>query len=301
MAMNSISTNAGAMVALQALNRTNDELAVVQKRVATGLRVSDAKDDGAAYTVAQKVRADMSAITSANEQLGGSKGLLDTTIAGLQKVSDTMTQIKSVLTKLGDSRVTDEERKGYNVQFSALVNQVNRFISDTTYNGKTLLETDDTAAEDVTAVRNERGDGYTIKKTDASTLTFDPEGINLTDDGADAADAFSAELTAEEARAMLGSAADAGSLGDNAKFADVEKAINDALNQYGSDSKYVEAQVSYNKQKLDSLEGGIGALIDADLAKESARMQSLQIRQQLGTQTLSTANQAPQALLKLFQ
>lgn len=300
MAMNSIVTNSGAMVALQALNRTNDELSVVQKRVSTGLRVSDAKDDGAAYTVGQQVKADMAAITSANEQLGGSKGLLDTTIAGLQKVSDTMTQIKGVLEKLGDSRVTGDERAGYNLQFSSLVNQVNRFIGDTTYNGSTLLDTDDLAANNITAVRNERGEGYTINKTDASTLTFDA-AVNLTAAGSAAASPFSAALTDAEARAMLGSSDDAGSLGTNKLFSDVQTAVNNALNQYGSDSKYIDAQVSYNKQKLDSLEGGIGALLDADLAKESARMQSLQIRQQLGTQTLSTANQAPQALLKLFQ
>jgi flagellin len=298
--MNSINTNAGAMVALQALNRTNDDLAIVQKRVSTGFRVSDAKDDGAAYTVAQQVRADMSAITSANEQLGGSKGLLDTTIAGLQKVSDTMIQMKGVLEKLGDSRVTGDERAGYNLQFSALVNQVNRFVGDTTYNGNTLLSTDDLTGNDITAVRNERGDGYKITATDSSTLTFDT-AVNLTAAGTAAATPFAANLTDAEARAMLGSADDAGSLGTNKLFSDVQSAINTALNQYGSDSRYVDAQVSYNKQKLDALEGGIGALIDADLAKESARLQSLNIRQQLGTQTLSTANQAPQALLKLFQ
>ncbi|MGG5812537.1 flagellin [Falsiroseomonas sp. CW058] len=298
--MNSIATNSGAMVALQALNRTNDELSVVQKRVSTGMRVSDAKDDGAAYTVAQQVRADMGAITSANEQLGGSKGILDTTIAGLQKVSETMVQIKSVLGKIGDSRVTGEERAGYNLQFSALVNQVNRFIGDTTYNGSTLLTTDDLAGANITAIRNERGDSYTIGTTDGTTLTFDT-AVNLTAANTAAAAPFAAALTAEEARAMLGSADDAGSLGANKLFTTVQTAVNNALNQYGSDSKYVDAQVSYNKQKLDALEGGIGALIDADLAKESARLQSLQIRQQLGTQSLSTANQAPQALLRLFQ
>jgi flagellin len=300
MAMNSINTNAGALVALQALNRTNDEMAVTQKRVSTGLRVSDAKDDGAAYAVAQQVRADMSAITSANEQLGGAKGILDATHAGLKKVSDTMSEIKSVLEKLGDSRVSGDERTGYNTQFAALVNKVNRFIGDATYNGNTLLNTDDLAATDITAVRNERGDSYTITQTDGATLTFD-DAINLTAGGAAADPAFSANLTAAEARAMLGSADDAGSLGTNKLFSDVERAVNTAMNQYSSDSKYIDAQVSYNKEKLDALEGGLGALIDADLAKESARMQSLQIRQQLGTQSLSMANQAPQALLKLFQ
>ncbi|OYW08707.1 MAG: hypothetical protein B7Z53_04275, partial [Rhodospirillales bacterium 12-71-4] len=260
MAMNSINTNSGALVALQALNRTNDEMAVTQKRVSTGLRVADAKDDGAAYAVAQQVRADMSALTSANEQLGGSKGILDTTLAGLKKVSDSMTEIKGVLEKLGDSRVTGDERDGYNQQFSALVNKVNRFLGDATYNGSTLITTDDLAGTDITAVRNERGDGYTITAVDAADLTFD-DAVNVTEAGTTADADYTAALTAEEARAMLGSADDAASLGTNKLFSTVQTAVNNAMNQFGSDSKYVDAQVSYNKEKLDALEGGLGALI----------------------------------------
>ena len=87
MSMNSINTNMSAMVALQSLNRTSDELAAVQKRVSTGLRVSDAKDDGAAFAVAERIRGDMAATTSANQQLGGMKGLLAVTSAALQNLN----------------------------------------------------------------------------------------------------------------------------------------------------------------------------------------------------------------------
>ena len=75
--------NAGAMVALQSLNRTNEGLNVTQKRISTGFRVNDAKDDGAAFAVAQSVRADVAGLTAANEQLGGTKGILDTALSGL--------------------------------------------------------------------------------------------------------------------------------------------------------------------------------------------------------------------------
>jgi len=300
MAMNSVNTNVGALVALQSLNRTSDDMAVTQKRISTGLRVADAKDDGAAFAVAQQVRSDMSAITSANEQLGGVKGILDTTQAGLKKVSDTMAEMKGVLEKLGDSTLNTETRTQYNQQFAALVNKVNRFVADSTYNGRTLLTTDDLAGTNLTTVRNERGDGYTISAIGGSTLTFD-DAINLTAAGAAADTAFTSSLTDAEARAMLGSADDAASLGTNKTFASVETAINSALNTFGNDSKYIDAQISFNKEKLDALESGLGSLIDADLAKESAKMQSLQIRQQLGTQALSMANQAPQSLLSLFR
>ena len=73
------------------------------------------------------------------------------------------------------------------------------------------------------------------------------------------------------------------------------------LNNFGSYANYVDSQINYNKSILDAQEGGMGALIDADLAKESARLQALQIRQQLGTQALGIANQSPQILLSLFK
>jgi flagellin len=90
-------------------------------------------------------------------------------------------------------------------------------------------------------------------------------------------------------------------LGAGGDFETVQTAINNALNTFGSDSNYLDAQIAYNKEKIDSLQSGIGALVDADLAKESAQLQSLQIRQQLGTQSLSIVNQAPQSLLSLFR
>ena len=83
MPLNSVNTNIGAQVALQSLNKTNDDMAVTQKRISTGLRVADAKDDGAAFAVAQKVRANVAGLTSANEQLGSAKGVVDTTLSSL--------------------------------------------------------------------------------------------------------------------------------------------------------------------------------------------------------------------------
>ena len=79
------------------------------------------------------------------------------------------------------------------------------------------------------------------------------------------------------------------------------RSVANQLNQAGADSNYLDSQVTFNSGKIDSLNSGLGALVDADLSKESAVLQSLQIKQQLGTQALSIANQAPQSLLSLFK
>lgn len=277
MALNSVNTNSGAMVALQSLNRTNDALAATQKRISTGYRVADAKDDGAAFAVAQTVRSQVAGLTAANEQLGGVKGILDTALSSLGKVSDTMTELRTTLVRLADDTLNTEQRAQYEAQYTDLQTKVQNFLADSTYNGRTLLSTATASGGgDITTVRNENGTTFTLSAVD----------------GASALVVSSAPTSASAAQSALASGGD---------WETVNTAISDALNTFGSNSKYIDSQISYNSEKVDALNGGLGALVDADLAKESAVLQSLQIRQQLGTQALSIANQAPQSLMSLFR
>lgn len=276
MSLNSVNTNVGAMVALQSLNRTNEALNATQKRVSTGYRVSDAKDDGAAFAVAQSVRADVAGLTAANEQLGGVKGVLDTALAGLNKVSDTMIKVRETLVRLADDTLNADQRTQYNSQYEALRTQIQNFLADATYNGRTLISTTPPEGGDITTTRNEAGTTYTLTAVDgAGTMVV-----------------AAAPADAAAAQAAIAAGGD---------WPTINTVIANALNQFGSDSRYVDSQIAYNRDKLDALDSGLGALIDADLAKESARLQALQIRQQLGTQSLSIANQAPQSLLSLFK
>ena len=274
MNLNSVNTNLGAMTALQSLNRTNDALATVQKRVSTGFRVADAKDDGGAFAVAQSVRGDVAGLTAANEQLGGLKGIVDVTLTSLGQVSKTMVEVRTVLTRLADGTINDEQRDQYEQQYDQLRTQIGRFIDDATYNGRTLLSTDVAAGGgDIVTIRNEQGTTLTLAAFDGATDFV--------------VDAAPADATAAQT-AITGN------------WTDINKVINDAMNRLGADARYIDSQIGYNRDKLDAIEGGLGALIDADIAKEAARLQALQIRQQLGTQTLSITNQAPQALISLF-
>ncbi len=274
MNLNSVNTNLGAMTALQSLNRTNDALATVQKRVSTGFRVADAKDDGGAFAVAQSVRGDVAGLTAANEQLGGLKGIVDVTLTSLGQVSKTMVEVRTVLTRLADGTINDEQRDQYEQQYDQLRTQIERFIDDATYNGRTLLSTDVAAGGgDIVTIRNEQGTTLTLAAFDGATDFV--------------VDAAPADATAAQT-AITGN------------WTDINKVINDAMNRLGADARYIDSQIGYNRDKLDAIEGGLGALIDADIAKEAARLQALQIRQQLGTQTLSITNQAPQALISLF-
>ena len=279
MSLSSVNTNLGAMLALQSLNRTNEALGEVQKRISTGYRVADAKDDGGAFAVAQSIKADTAALTTVNEQLGGLRGLVDVSLTALEQVSKTMIEIRSVLTRLSDGTVGDSARDQYNQQYDQLRTQVGNFLADASYFGRNLL-TGTSPTDDVVTLRSESAETANLYTLPA--LGPDVNFIVAAGPFADAADA----------RAAL-----AETTGDCHL---VNTTINNAMNRLGSDARYIDAHVVYNRDKLDAMEGGLGTLIDADLARESARLQALQIRQQLGSQTLSIANQAPQFLMSLF-
>lgn len=282
MSLNSVNTNVGAMIALQSLNRTNEALAVTQKRISTGFRVADAKDDGAVFAVAQAVRSDVGALTSANEQLGGTKGLLETTMSALRNISDTMKEMRNVLVKLADANVVDSQREQYIAQYNALRANIKAFIDDAGYNGKSLLAGFDNNSQytsQISVVRNQLGQVYSITGTDASAAIYNA----IATPNATSASDFVAMLSA------------------GSSFMTAFNQVGSLLNQYGNDFRFVSNQIRFNKDKIDALESGLGALIDADMAKEAARLQSLQIRQQLGAQSLGIANQAPQILLSLFR
>jgi flagellin len=271
------------MIALQSLDATNSALAVTQKQVSTGYRVADSTDDGAAYAIAQNVRSTVGALTSANQQLGNVQGLLSTTQAGLNHISNTMASMRDVLLKLGDGDVQGNDRTNYEQQYNSLLANVQTFIQDASYNGKTLIGNvsgSNGSFGSVNVARNESGGQYTVATVGASTVYG---SISFT----------STQMNSTTSMAAVISA--------TGTFMNQMNKIGQDLNTVGSSINYVNNQVSYNSDKIDSLNSGLGSLVDADLAKESANLQALQIRQQLGTQALSLANQAPQTLLSLFK
>ncbi len=282
MSLNSVNTNNGAMIALQSLNQTASSLSSVQKQISTGLRVADATDDGAAFAIAQRVRSDVGALTTANQQLGSVKGLISTTVTGLTNVSNTMMSMRSKLLEMSNSGTTSDTRSQDATAYNQMLYSVKTAIQDAKYNGKTLIgNVGGTAGfANVAVVRNEVAATYGIATFGGSALLG---SLSFTSTQLGGAGTMAAMITA------------------GGVFSKMFSKVSTALNTYGAASNYVDMQQSYNSNKIDSLNSGLGSLVDADLAKESAQLQALQIRQQLGTQALSLANQAPQTLLSLFK
>jgi flagellin len=272
---NSVNTNYGALVALQSLNRTNQQLDAVQKRVTTGFRVNDAVDDGAAFAVAQGIRSNVAAIGAVNQQLSIGKGLVGIAIEAATSISNTLIKVRETVTKLADGGLSAEQRDQYNTDLGRLQGEIQNFIANSRFNDVSLLMT---GAATVTVIANVSGDNLLLTGAD-----FSAGAVNtLATAGAPA--------NAAAAAALL-----------NGGLVAAETAVASQLNQLGGDARRLNNQVNFNAALQKASEEALGFIVDADLAKESSRLQSLQIRQQLGTQTLGIANQSPQTLLGLFR
>jgi len=268
----SVNTNIGAQIALQNLNTTSVDLANVQKQISTGLKVSDALDNGAVFAIAQGLRSDVTAISTVNSQLGAAKGLLQVANAASTGVSNTLSDVRSVLVQLADPNVTGNARTQLNAQYDSLKKAVSNYISGCSYNGSSILSA---GSGNKPVIQDMSANQYTIHAQDLT---------------ANVANVLTSVSDSTGAAALL-----------TGNFVSAQNFVGTALNSIAADTHFIENQITFNNAISDATTAGVGALVDADLAKESARLQSLQIKQQLGTQSLGIANQAPQCLLGLFR
>lgn len=284
---NSINTNSGALIALQNLNATNRDLGVTQNRINTGLKVNSAKDNGAIWAIAQSQRAEMGSLNAVKESLQRGQSTIDVAMAAGNQISDILLQMKEKALAASDQGLSATNRKSLETDYQELAKQITTVVDNASFNGVNMLKgaTAPVAGASVTALVNAKGG---TQKVDGVNMQLDTAGINLS-----ATTLFSggADAAADATLAKTASAA-------------VDTAIeyvSGKLTALGTGSKGLDNMLSFTSKLQDALETGIGNLVDADLAKESARLQSLQTKQQLGVQALSIANQSSSVLLSLFR
>lgn len=274
---NSVNTNYGAMVALQNLNKTNMQLQTTQNRINTGLDVANAKDNGGIYAIAQRMRADVSAYGVVQDSLNRGISTVDVTLAAGEAISDLLIEMKEKALAASDTSLDTPSRVALNEDFKALRDQIATIVENAEFNGVNLI--DGSATDGFIALANSDG---------SKTITVGTEDLSL-----------SGTVVTLEATASFGTASAASDIAS--QIASSLENVNSALARLGTKSKALEIHQVFVTKLSDALESGIGNLVDADMAKESAKLQSLQVKQQLGVQALSIANSAPQAVLSFFR
>jgi flagellin len=272
----SVNTNVGAQVALQNLNATNAQLAITQSRINTGKSVSSAKDNGAIWAIAQGQRAEIGALGAVRQSLDRGVAAVDVALAAGETVSDLLLQMKEKALAATDASLKTAARAALNEDFKALRDQIASVTSNAEFNGVNLL---DASATGFQALAN--ADGTSTLSVAAEVMALSSTIVTVTSSEViDTITTAAAALTAVDASISN---------------------VSGALARLGTKSKALATHITFVGKLTDALESGVGNLVDADLAKESAKLQALQTKQQLGVQALGIANQTPQLVLSLFR
>ena len=269
----SVNTNIGAMAALQSLNDTNRSLATTQSRINSGKNVSSTKDDSGTFAIAQKLRGDLGGLGGVNSSLNRAKSTVDVAVAGAEQVSDLLNKMKAKAIEAADVGLDATSRTALGADFDGFVSQANSIIDSSSFNGTNLL----------------KAGGGTVAALQSTSMTADK--LDVANQG------LSAVMTA------VGSAfTDATTAAAKVATLDTQiGSVNGKMSVLGAAARKIEGQQAFISKLSDVIEAGVSNLVDADLAKESAKLQALQVKQQLGVQALSIANQAPQTIISLFR
>ncbi|WP_417463487.1 flagellin [Kordiimonas sp.] len=272
----SVNTNAAALSALQNLNKTATGLERVQTEINTGYKVSSSKDNAAVFAIAQSLRADVAGFRAATASIDRALSTIDVAIAAGEAVSDLLIEMKEKAVAAKDSGLDTASRSSLNNDFTQLRSQISSIVNNAEFNGTNAVVA---GGDDIVAITNDTG---------SSTFTIAAQNLSL-----------SGTVVTLTTSQSIGSATGAASV-----VSSIESSIanvNTSLSSLGAGARRLELQKEFVNKLKDTVEVGIGNLVDADMAKASANLQSLQVKQQLGLQALSIANQAPQAVTSLFQ
>jgi flagellin len=274
--MISVNTNTGAMVAMQTMNRTDNEMNKSQNAISTGLKVASAKDNGALFAIANKMRSDVGAYDRVRESADRASSILDTGIAAGESIMELLNEMKGKALAASQAGLSAGSQAALGADFAQLRDQITSIVANASFDGANMA-----AATPASAISlGDAAGGNTITVAGANL------GLGGTVVTVLLASVATSAAAATTALGLVNTSID--NLGTQ-------------LATWGAGAKRLEVHKTFVSKIQDALTNGIGSIVDADLAKESAKLQALQTKQQLGIQALSIANSSSQSALSLFR
>lgn len=275
----SVVTNGNALAALQSLTMTQQQLSVTQNRVSTGLKVASASDAPSTFAIAQQMRGDVSGLQAVSDSISMGQSIIGVATSAAQTISATLISLKNqtLAAETQGANTTDIQ-----AQVTTLLNDITTTVSAAQFNGVNLLDATNGSSLTVNTSLNRSGSTVSVGTQQVANQALDLTSLGLS--------GFSVSGAAPgDASGLLGS---------------IETAIgsvNTAMANLGAFQNLLTDQSNFVSSLGNSMTTGVGNLVDANMAAESAALQAEQTRQSLGVQALSIANQAPSAILALFR
>jgi flagellin len=273
----SVSNNSPALLALQTLNRTTEQLSQVQDQISTNLKVASPSDNPTVWANAQGQTNEINSLGAVTSGLNRATSIADVALSSGQQVVDLLNQIKTKVLAAQDPSTTTADRASLNTDFTGLVKQLQTAVSSADFDGVNLLDGSQAASPRF------------ITTADASqTVTLPTPNMSL-----------SGSIITLSSTASINYLNVASAVMDqvNASITNV----NAALSSIGDQANLVTAHSQLVSSLSSVLQSGVDQLTNFDSAADSARLTALKVQQQIGQQSLSIANSMPQILLSLFK
>ncbi|MBB5258987.1 flagellin N-terminal helical domain-containing protein [Rhizobium leguminosarum] len=301
--MTSINTNNSAMSALQTLRNINSSLETTQNSVSTGYRVDTASDNAAYWSIATTMRSDNKALSAVSDALGLGAAKVDTAYTAMDNAIDVVDEIKSKLVAATEDGV---DKSKVQEEISQLQEQLLSIAQSASFSGENWVAGADGTKSVVSSFVRDGSGAVSVKMTEYALDTSSTGNVLF----------GMSSGTIDTASGILGTA-DAN--GDSVYSLDITdfttgqiqsalstiesalSAMTSAGAQLGSISTRIDLQEDFVSALSDSIDSGVGRLVDADMEEESSKLSTLQTQQQLAIQSLSIANSSSQNILSLFR
>lgn len=320
--MLSFNTNNGAILALDVLRSTTGSRDDTLSRVTSGQRVATAADNAAYWSIATTMRSDNKMLSAVEDALGLAGGIVDSATNGYSAATDVLVEFKKLLVL---SREAGVDRDKINTDLDQLKDQLKNIANSSSFAEQNWLKrtdvVDDVDRQLVGSFRRDADGGVTV-----TNITYEIAGAPGTsevnflvddlsgDSGILTGSGFAAELGTSKDWVLFngenGGAYDEITLTDATTSAEIEEMISvvdamaertiDVATMLGAIGTRIELQTEFTKDLQDSIEFGVGKMVDADLNAESTRLRALQTQEQLGIQALQIANSGTERFLDLL-
>lgn len=274
--MSSILTNTSAMIALQNLQSVNTSLEKTQDEISTGKSIGSAKDNSAIWAISKVMESDVSGFNAIKDSLALGQSTVAVASAGAEQITDILKEMKEKVVAATGENV---DHSKITADVNALKEQVTSIIAASQFNGANLLNADGGNITVLSSLDRDSTGAVSASNITVASVNFE-DNLDLTTINVSSSTNADASINAIETL--------------------IQTAVDGAAS-LGAANKRIGDQSNFVTKVTDAMKTGIGSMVDADMEEASAKLQALQVQQQLGVQALSIANKAPQQLMALFR
>ena len=278
----SIQTNISSLIALTNFGKASTELDNISEVISTGLNISSSKDDSSNFSIAQGIRGEVKSIDAVIRGINNAKGIAKVAISGATAVSNLFQDIRQRVTDGSNPANTAAQQLLMQNDYTSLLQQMRQFMENSEFNGVNILIETNVPFNTIVGAVN---DVEVLKDLQGTSLTLEGQRLDLSYALLLQEDITTATNASQTLTVLL----------------QEERRVNNAIASLGSNFRALEQQTRYLEILKDATETGLGNIVDADMARASAKLTSSQVRKELAAQTLSIANQSPEVFLGLFE